>query len=122
MKKKSLIFWALFYLAIFLLSLIPHLFAVVNQSDKFLHVTAYCFLMMGPVFIFENRRKKNIIAIFLILTGFALEYLQGVIGGREVSLYDGLANMAGVIIGYGVASLMLSGLQAHPQTTRSKSE
>ena len=78
---------------------IPELFA---QADKLHHVIGFfalafsCRLVFLPV-------KLHWIAISCVLAGVLIEYAQALIPMRTPSLYDALANTAGVALGLAAA-------------------
>ena len=109
--------WLVGLVTIFGLSLVPHLITTPHNSDKFLHVNAYCLLMTG-VMVLTHRWKIRFAAImFLSSLGVVIEYLQGVVGGRQVSAYDAAANVAGIALGVVIGWLCDKGLRAHPSST-----
>lgn len=116
MKIVVFLIWLLAVTAMAALSLMPHLLTTQNDSDKFLHVTAYCLLMLGPVLFLQSERALILIAVFLAGLGTGLEWVQGRMAiGREMSIYDAAANVGGVGLGIIIAYLILSGLNAHPK-------
>jgi VanZ family protein len=115
MKSLSPWLWLLLYGAIIWLSLVPHLIKTPNQSDKMLHITAYCLLMTGPVVLFRSLKIEILAFVALFTTGIAMEIGQHIVGGRESSMEDALANGAGIILGLVIGRLLRSGLDAVPR-------
>ena len=70
----------------------PHLW------DKALHFTAYFVLSALAVAALRARRPALWAMLGLIAMGGALEILQGLIG-RDMSVYDEVANTLGVVAG-----------------------
>ena len=90
----------LIVLVIIVLSLIPEPDKITpfSASDKLMHTVAYAVSMLWFGLIYK-RRKILVIGAGLILLGIALEIIQGQTGYRTMSLYDIIANFAGVLIG-----------------------
>jgi VanZ family protein len=90
----------LIILSIIVLSLIPNPEDVTpfSASDKLLHVIAYTVAMFWFGLCFR-RDRLYIIGIILIALGIIIEFVQGQTGYREMSLYDILANITGIVIG-----------------------
>lgn len=116
MKTRVLpiMLWLCLYGIVVWLSLIPHLIKTPNQSDKMLHITAYCLLMIGPCLLFRSWKIEILAFIALFTTGIAMEIFQHIIGGRESSVEDALSNGAGILLGIAIARLLRSGLDAVP--------
>ncbi len=96
-------------------SLIPHLLVTADNSDKFLHAFAYCFVTITPILTLKSFRLRAISATLLLITGIINEFLQGQIGGRSPSVEDALANAGGIILGIFVSYLLYTGWTAQPQ-------
>lgn len=99
------------------LSLIPHLVKTPNDSDKMLHVVAYCILMIGPVMAGKSLRFELAVAALLFAIGAGIEFFQHIMGGRLSSIEDALANGAGIFCGLVIGYLIRSGLRAAPPET-----
>jgi VanZ family protein len=67
-------------------------------NDKLLHFIAYFLLGAMAAAAFRGRRPVFTAVLALIVLGGALETLQGLIG-RDMSVYDALANTAGAVLG-----------------------
>jgi VanZ family protein len=67
-------------------------------NDKFLHFMAYFLLAAMAAAAFEKRRPVLFAGLGLMLLGGVLEIVQG-LTGRDMSAYDELANMLGVMVG-----------------------
>ena len=115
MRRASHFLWVVMIALVAGLSLIPHLITTPNESDKLLHVLAYSFLMVIPVVLLSSLRAHLITGFLLMLMGVLNEVLQDVIGGRQASVRDALANCVGVVLGIGLGRLFKSGLEAHPR-------
>jgi glycopeptide antibiotics resistance protein len=116
MKKASYLIWAALYAGMIGLSLVPYLLAAPNGSDKFLHVLAYCVLMLPPSILLRTWKARSLVAIGLFATGVADEVLQGVLGGRHSSVEDVVANFCGIVLGLLVGRLLYSGFRAVPNS------
>ncbi len=99
----------LFYPALLLViwgELAPQVPDVFEQaSDKLLHFIAY-FGLAGMAAVACKGRKGAVLAVIaLMAVGGLLEIVQGFVG-RDASIYDELANMAGALTG-GIAARAL---------------
>lgn len=79
----------------------------VDQTDKLLHILAYCGLMILWFNALFNTRNINKIKSFTysisiaFIFGIIIEVLQGVFtSSRNLDLYDILANSIGITIGF----------------------
>lgn len=115
MRRMSHLLWLFMIALVIGLSLVPRLITTPNESDKGLHVLAYSFLMVIPVVLFPSVRANLLTGGLLILIGALNEVLQYVIGGRQASVEDVIANCGGVVLGIGLGRLFRSGLAAHPR-------
>jgi VanZ family protein len=92
----------LFYPALLLVGwgeLTPRPPAVVEgANDKLLHFMAYFGLSAMAVFAVRRRRSAALAGLGLILLGGVLEIVQGFVG-RDMSIYDEVANTIGVAVG-----------------------
>lgn len=84
--------------------------------DKSLHFTAYMGLA-GLGTLAANARRTPLIILGVALLGGALEIIQGMIG-RDMSLYDEVANSLGAITGGLLSWLFLYLLQKMPQKAK----
>ncbi len=83
---------------------------IFSHSDKILHIFAYgllmyyfgCMYLPGPAYVK--------LGIGLILLGFLLELIQGLIGYRTMEYWDMLANFTGVLTGWLLSKTRLSSL------------
>ncbi len=91
--------WLVVVIGIVYLSLKPaHQQNLVEVNDKVGHFIAYFVLFILSQLTFPNWRWKKT-ALFSFLLSCVLEALQSFVPGREVSVYDVLANAGGVLIG-----------------------
>ncbi len=102
MEKRPLLLFSAFVvlIAITVLSLLPPKSGMeLPTNDKVGHFLAYGTCSMNVCLLF-NRWKKELLfsLIGIVLYGVLIEFLQGFVR-RETSLYDFLANTAGVAIG-----------------------
>ena len=70
-----------------------------NHLDKVAHVLIFLFLTAVPIAFFSNRKWAFLCVGAMPIIGFALEYMQQNIGGRQFSPEDMLANNGGIILG-----------------------
>ncbi len=71
-----------------------------SHLDKITHIVAYgiiTFLTISSIKFRPYFRIKLIIFVFVVLLGYFDEYTQGFVG-RTVSMYDWLADIAGVVL------------------------
>lgn len=69
-------------------------------NDKLSHVIAYFILMLNLGLIYYSEKKTFILATVLaFLYSVLMECLQYFVPGRYMSLYDGIANLAGISLG-----------------------
>lgn len=114
MRKVSHFVWVLMLGALVALSLIPRLLTTPGDSDKDLHVLAYSLLMIPPIVLFSSLRAQIFAGAGLMGIGVLNEVLQQVVGGRDASVKDVLANLCGIALGFFLGRLVRSGLDAHP--------
>ncbi|MEN9442378.1 MAG: hypothetical protein RLZ33_2455 [Bacteroidota bacterium] len=108
MEKRPLLLLSAFVvlIAITVLSLLPPKSGMeLPTNDKVGHFLAYGTCSMN-VYLLFNRWKKELLfsLIGIVLYGVLIEFLQGFVR-RETSLYDFLANTAGVAIGVTIITL-----------------
>lgn len=89
----------LLVIAIIYLSLTPK-YTLTIGNDKISHFIAYSVLMFNIGLLTFNAKKKFITgALIAICFGIMIEVIQHFVPGRFMSVYDILANTAGVFIG-----------------------
>lgn len=66
--------------------------------DKMIHASAYFSLTCLGYVIFTSTRMRWTMVFFLFCLGATIEVLQGIIGGREASVWDQLANSTGIAL------------------------
>jgi VanZ family protein len=71
-------------------------------QDKLFHALAYFALMVWFAQIYHERSRRFMIAVFFILMGLMLEYLQSFDPNRFAEYGDMAANTAGVVLGFTV--------------------
>ena len=109
---------AIIIIGIFYLSLSPNETLTVG-NDKISHFIAYVCLMLNIGLIaFPIKRKVIIGAIFAILMGFIIEFLQYFVPGRFMSIEDGYANSLGVFLGLLLTLLLGKWIQSLLKFTR----
>jgi VanZ family protein len=112
MPVKPLLYTlALSLLAI--LALVPDLFPLPTPyADKMLHVLICTLILIWAFFTFKSRKSIAIVCGALASGGIGLEFIQSFIPGREVSLDDMAANLAGIFSGLLIGYLLKSGVEA----------
>jgi VanZ family protein len=78
---------------------------MVQAGDKVMHFMAYFVLAAMAAAALKVRRRVYAASLALALLGAILEVVQG-FTGREMSLYDQVANLCGIILG-GLGSRVL---------------
>jgi VanZ family protein len=109
--RMILVVWMLSILSVGYLSLIPlpRLPVDVPNSDKILHFFAYAWLAFLPMLRERSDRTGVVLAISMFFLGIALEIAQLHVPGRSCSLWDAMANGAGVLSGMVGSRLLLKG-------------
>ena len=111
MLRPLLYTFALAVLAI--LALVPDLFPLPTPyADKMLHVLICTLILIWAFFTFKSRKSIAIVCALLATGGIGLECVQSFIPGREVSLDDMAANLAGILSGLLIGYLLKSGVEA----------
>ncbi len=99
-QKLVFISFILVIVGITILSLIPPISEInLNETDKIGHFFAYAVLTLNGLMIQKYKSKKMWMLFAFILYGGLMEFLQGFVPGREVSIWDIVANTSGVLIG-----------------------
>jgi VanZ family protein len=80
----------------------------VSLNDKLQHASVYLLLMLWFAG-FYARRFYLAIAIVLCALGIGLDLLQGLTATRSFELYDIMADLVGIGIGFGLAVAFLGG-------------
>jgi VanZ family protein len=80
----------------------------VSLNDKLQHASVYLLLMVWFAG-FYARRFYLAIAIVLCALGIGLDLLQGLTATRSFELYDIMADLVGIGIGFGLAVAFLGG-------------
>lgn len=83
------------------LSLAPSLPEIdLEEGDKLEHLAAYAALMLWFAQARTSRAERLTTALALVVLGVLLEFAQGLTDYRTLSLWDMVANTAGVAIGW----------------------
>lgn len=109
-RTIAIFVWVCGFVAAVVLSLVPDLLASSHNEDKSLHMLAYMLLVSGLVVLSRSPKLVWFVVPVFFGIGCAIEYLQSVIGGRESSVHDVLANSVGILSGFFTGFLMKSGL------------
>lgn len=121
MKKSKLFFGFLWLIALILIvfvSLIKgfrevHFLCFLKNwipfADKAAHLVAYMFMAFTVTLFFRKRKLWGVYsALALCFLGTVLEIGQIYVAGRTFSIMDLIANVAGVIIGFSLAWIVIS--------------
>lgn len=76
---------------------------IIQNSDKFQHITAYFVLMGWFCLLYPLRKSRIKLAIAFIFLGVLLEGGQSLTRYRQADIFDILANSSGVLLGWGIA-------------------
>lgn len=76
------------------------------MGDKIAHFVAFLVLMVWFCGVFRNRVTPWV-AIWLLAFGILIEVLQARVPSRSAEFYDVVADMAGILLGWGLAVLGL---------------
>ncbi len=93
------IIWIFAVAAIAVLASIPQFLVLEGSQDKMLHVTAFCFLMIGPAAALLRPGHVFGCALGLFLVGIGMEIVQQLVPGRQSSFEDIYSNAAGILLG-----------------------
>ena len=88
------------------LSLIPHLpLPDVSNVDKVEHFLAYFALQVSGGIGFKRATSVWFVSIFCICLGLSMEIAQLYVPGREASVADIIANLAGITLALAILAL-----------------
>lgn len=71
-----------------------------NYLDKIAHFIIFFFLAINISFKYWKNEKLIEAMFFGIILGFATEVIQQFIPGRNMDIYDAIADTLGIIVGY----------------------
>ncbi|QEN04867.1 hypothetical protein EW093_09170 [Thiospirochaeta perfilievii] len=72
---------------------------IINNIDKLYHFIAYGTLGFTICFSILNKRISYVILVFSLIFGLTIEYIQGTLPYRDMSIADGISNTLGLISG-----------------------
>ena len=75
-------------------------------NDKVGHFLAYSALSFNLLLLCNSTKQKILGISFAIGYGLLMEFCQGLVPGRDPSVYDMIANSTGVLIGFGLMKLV----------------
>lgn len=97
-RKNSLFFLSLF--ATTVLIFIPNNSETsVPFIDKVAHLVLFCVISINGCYKFVDSNLRSKFLVWVIFYGLLTEVIQQFIPGRDMDLYDGLADTFGVIAG-----------------------
>ena len=108
-NNQKIVFFSflLILVVITLLSLLPPRSTLdLGNNDKLSHFLAYSILATNALLIRVFRSNTLLLILCLVIYGGLLEFFQGFIPGREVSIWDMVANSGGVLIGFSLVQLI----------------
>lgn len=91
-----LVYIAIVYFSIKTPSGNPSLF---NNIDKLYHFIAYFTLGFTICFSIKNKRLMFIFLIISLCLGLTMEFVQGILPYRDMSVADGISNIIGLTLG-----------------------
>lgn len=71
-----------------------------NYLDKVVHFIIFLILSVNICFKYNESNKLIDFVVWTIFFGLATEVIQQIIPGRNMDIYDGIADTLGVILGY----------------------
>ena len=83
---------------------------LLSFSDKFLHTVGYFVLMGWFVQIYHGRQQRILWALFFIIMGVVMEFLQDLSGVRFYEVNDMLANGLGVMLAWILSNTKFSNI------------
>jgi VanZ family protein len=105
-NKRWLALTIIVFIGITILSLLPPKSGVEIQSnDKINHFIAYATLAFCGLSAYSGPKIVRLL-LFCVCYGLFMEWMQGLVPGREQSWYDALANSLGVAIGWTIFRLL----------------
>ncbi len=72
----------------------------IHNLDKIVHFSIFFFLSVNICYKYVNHKRLTEILVWSILFGLLTEVAQQYVPGRDMSLFDGIADCLGIIIGY----------------------
>ena len=96
--KKHLVF-SVYVLGVIFVSLLPGGGGSFWHLDKIGHYLAYLGMAVLAFLTFKAGTPQILALLFAVVLGAALEWCQSFLPGRDMSLWDGIANTLGVISG-----------------------
>lgn len=92
-------------------------FGIVIRSDYVVHVALFTFLVLTLLLLKINIHSPALIVILLIIAAIA-EIWQLYIPHRTYNIYDLISNELGVVLGYGLISLIALGKRFREKTLK----
>ena len=86
--------------------------------DKFMHFGANYAIALFPLYLCRSRWSSYCTIMAVIMFGIAIEIIQQNIPGREASVGDVLANIAGVLAAFSTVYIMKFLLKKRKNNTR----
>ena len=106
-KQLSIVSLSVVIIGITVLSLLPPKSGVeLGSHDKINHLIAYSVFSFNLGWVLQSWKQHLKWLIFPIFYGVIMEYCQGFVPGREVSLLDAMANATGAVCGFLVMTLV----------------
>ena len=68
--------------------------------DKVAHFLIFCQLSLAICYTYPNTKKRISALFWAVLLGVLTEFIQQYVPGRNMEMYDGVADTFGVIVGY----------------------
>lgn len=71
-----------------------------NYLDKLLHFVVFFFLAINILFKYYSDKRLIEILLWTVVSGLLTEVIQQFIPGRNMDIYDGIADVFGIIAAY----------------------
>ncbi|MEM4638008.1 MAG: VanZ family protein [Candidatus Woesearchaeota archaeon] len=107
-KKEALLILLIFYVLVLMVGfviVIPKNIGMINNNDKLIHFIEFFILTILVLKTFQAYNIKRFYfygIIFLVFFVFLSESIQAFLPYRSFSFYDIVADLLGIIIGFGV--------------------
>jgi VanZ family protein len=82
---------------------LPTILVAIMMHDKIAHALAYACLMVWFSQIFRHEVTRMLLVIGLSLFGLGMEFIQGLVPGRQLDYQDMVANTVGITCSWALA-------------------
>jgi VanZ family protein len=106
-RRILAVLWALAWLVVAVLLLMPVAGGVPEGTDKLVHFAIFACMAFGAVSFSHRAGQLSGLALLTVAGGTALEFAQRLTSWRTFDLTDAAANTLGASSGYAIALLVL---------------